>query len=1279
VARLARQFVKKQSGRAALLDAEVDLILSPGERQLIEQILARRAEINQRKATYYAQLDAEGHKDLADIFRAMDEREVGVGSDMFHFNQGARAEQLRGGADFETVGKNRGLTPGDGIGSTGAEEVGGLSRTPFGEVIPEAWDEAATFSRLLSARAAREPLSFVEAEQVHSDALYRLDRLYEQGVLDEAQYDGALREWRSWRQDQQNYDRYSRWIAGSNADQLSRSLELIEQAWRKGKVTRKQFRDLVARSDERWKELGTMPGGHGYRPAHETKLRGTQVTDEKGRPLVVYRGEHGASGQLETRRASYSFGRDPETANTYAMDPNNLDDVAEAPRVTPAYLRLRNPFIDNPNDPFVEFSEIAAKLGPEEAKRIALRHTDDIADTAPFHEGDFGYMSVEEVIEKHGLDQLYMKAFRLFDDPEAVAAMKARGYDGGIHGGFGDNADDLEYKVFDPDQIIPAIAAKGEKPQFQTMAERLLQRPGQGQRMKVAPPKNLRLGARGGFAATEVPAKIAQLTAAGGLASYGFADTEEELPFQPLARLGAFMFGAKALGGFKNFQNAGQLAQRGLDAGMRQFVGETRSNRAMRWLFDGYGLPEGFNALRNHARRDMAQIMTETTDTLRKMPDLTPEQQTALAEVLKGRRSMQGALRMLRSTPIYQRYIELGRRLTATGLSKGQRQGRYGRRSIEDFHRQVVVGELMQAVAANPEWVMTGPNPRQVKQARELAVRAKLRHPDDLARAIDVINRNRTAHAVRELRKTHVLASDMKKGALNKGPLKDKWVRRDIAEEIVRIYEMPERIRQFSKNLQKLHTTWKRFHTVDNPGTHTTNVIANLITGHISGSLPWEDPRTWRAMRESSRELIDWLTKGTESPDIAEAMKHGMLAGDSHVMQEFQRIAAALHNEDFGSPNAVLRAFGMAGEKLGDLGRFNATVYQLEEQIMKLAVVKRTLARGGTVADGVAEAEKWFFDYGQTSPLIDDLRTQWWGFPFITWSAKMAPRMLEMATENPMRVMSTLALMSAATQVGMAPELNTEELPWWLRVPGEAYERGRSGLAGMFGAMPDRAQLPPELQPRFPGDVRAVNKAGPGEDPNLVRVGKYLPAPFLEGGSTMGERALNTASDFTGILGGPLWKGFTETMLNRHIDRGEARQPIYDEAAPLQTKVGQWAGHQAKEWLPPLVGGRAWERITGTEPWRQRALERGDESAQPGSMISRAMGGVLGITDTGPMTEPRLGRYQQQNVRAAIERATYSLDRAIEQAAKAEDYDTLDRLVEQKASVVEDIMRRYGF
>lgn len=195
----------------------------------------------------------------------------------------------------------------------------------------------------------------------------------------------------------------------------------------------------------------------------------SRVTGEDGLPLLVYRGEHGPLHVrehvgLHSRLGSLSFGS-AAAASVYASSPNDLqsDESAQSPRVIPAYLRIENPLIESPDDPFIDVARLSEVLGVEQARRIALKFSDHIEYTGLWAE-DFApkHPSVRAYIEsapQEELDTLYFNLYPLLDDPAEVQLLKAAGIDGAIYGGSGENALEPEYRVFSADQALPAIEA----------------------------------------------------------------------------------------------------------------------------------------------------------------------------------------------------------------------------------------------------------------------------------------------------------------------------------------------------------------------------------------------------------------------------------------------------------------------------------------------------------------------------------------------------------------------------------------------------------------------------------------------------------------------------------------------------------------------------------------------------------------------------------------------------------------------------------------------------
>lgn len=191
------------------------------------------------------------------------------------------------------------------------------------------------------------------------------------------------------------------------------------------------------------------------------RLASSKVVDTDGSPLLVFRGEHGRPDgrRFQCRHGSISFG-DLAAAKIYASSPNDHRDMVHEPRIMPAYLCISNPIINCSTDPFIDLSIIEKALGHNEAMRIAHKFADSIENTGYWYELSHRMrgQGVIDLLKRHPeqLSELYFQAFNYLDDADEVAILRKAGFDGAAHCGFGENATDPEYKVFDETQIIPA-------------------------------------------------------------------------------------------------------------------------------------------------------------------------------------------------------------------------------------------------------------------------------------------------------------------------------------------------------------------------------------------------------------------------------------------------------------------------------------------------------------------------------------------------------------------------------------------------------------------------------------------------------------------------------------------------------------------------------------------------------------------------------------------------------------------------------------------------------
>jgi hypothetical protein len=170
---------------------------------------------------------------------------------------------------------------------------------------------------------------------------------------------------------------------------------------------------------------------------------------------VLYRGEfaHPDTPYVASRGKALYFGS-VDIANRYAEPGHPAPPVEHTARVYPVRLEMHNPFINQPQNTFLELSEMYERFGLEEALRIARKFHMHIENTCHWTErinGDGRWWSVCEYLKANpeNVKSLYFNAYRFLADDAEVERLKILGFDGAIHMGNGyGSALQVEYCVF---------------------------------------------------------------------------------------------------------------------------------------------------------------------------------------------------------------------------------------------------------------------------------------------------------------------------------------------------------------------------------------------------------------------------------------------------------------------------------------------------------------------------------------------------------------------------------------------------------------------------------------------------------------------------------------------------------------------------------------------------------------------------------------------------------------------------------------------------------------
>lgn len=190
------------------------------------------------------------------------------------------------------------------------------------------------------------------------------------------------------------------------------------------------------------------------------------VVHDDGSPTIVWRGEHGpVSSGFSTMHGSLSFGT-RETACLYATSPNDRSMSVVAPRVSPWFLRIARPVMDDADDPFMDLCHLIRALGRDATLEIALRHADRIVGTGNWEE-NFAEEWDSDVAgllraRPSALDELYLVAHVVMDDHDVCRRLARAGYDGAVCGGWGENACEPEWRLIDPSNALSALCWRSD-------------------------------------------------------------------------------------------------------------------------------------------------------------------------------------------------------------------------------------------------------------------------------------------------------------------------------------------------------------------------------------------------------------------------------------------------------------------------------------------------------------------------------------------------------------------------------------------------------------------------------------------------------------------------------------------------------------------------------------------------------------------------------------------------------------------------------------------------
>lgn len=432
------------------------------------------------------------------------------------------------------------------------------------------------------------------------------------------------------------------------------------------------------------------------------------------------------------------------------------------------------------------------------------------------------------------------------------------------------------------------------------------------------------------------------------------------------------------------------------------------------------------------------------------------------------------------------------------------------------------------------------------------------------------------------------------------GRLRGLWVRKEIYQDIVGVYDIMPNDPNWAQSIfgyggigTKVTQWWKMGKVTLNPASQIRNAVSNAVMLQLSGvSLHMVPVRIFQAVKQITSNGKYWQV----------AKKYGVTEATFNAQElgEIKRDAIQMQAESMGDHS--MKRMGLAAmlmihpivEKAGN-------AYQFMEQVGKVAKIIDVMEKAGAKKNKSAdweskaetnaalEAQKWLYDYSLVPQWVRYARSAPIGSPFLTYTFKSVPRLIEVAALHPHRLIPWVGMFAAmpylaAMMVGGDPDD-------WKRVKKMLPEFQQK--RGHFAAMPYRDEAGriqfADWGPYFPWTMwsDAINNTARGE---------------------VGEAAGDLAGGLFG--GGPLFS-ILATLTTGGVDPFTDRK-VFNEGDSPTKQMADWMSYAWTLAMPPIVtdqgfAGKMHQAITGS------TNKYGDSRA----VLSQALLNIIGLNASG--------------------------------------------------------------
>lgn len=372
--------------------------------------------------------------------------------------------------------------------------------------------------------------------------------------------------------------------------------------------------------------------------------------------------------------------------------------------------------------------------------------------------------------------------------------------------------------------------------------------------------------------------------------------------------------------------------------------------------------------------------------------------------------------------------------------------------------KDMAILEVLESISQNPNWVL--PQSMVEWQGKKVSAIWLKKESEYIAKQSLFMSNAEDASIAqgisKEMAEVSLPALDFRNVAGHKqvpdspryGRLRGMWVREEIFDDLIGTTKMItgdesfwERMVGTGGHLSKVTALWKISKVALNPPTQIRNLVSNMVLMHLSGVPMMRIPDL---MIRAIGQIVQGEIKGNleKSKVWQEAKLRGINATtfNHQEMLQIQEDYLALkvrEEEGFGGVYAWMKNVALKG-----VLKNASNIYGLSEAVGKTAkMIHEIETNGAHPADAYAEAQKWLFDYSLVPPSVRTARTTPLGAPFLTFQYKVLPRLAEVASKTPWRLLPYLAIPYILAQViASTYEVEPEDvddlkeaLPFWFK------------------------------------------------------------------------------------------------------------------------------------------------------------------------------------------------------------------------------------------------------